>query len=310
MLDVKRLRILREVAKQGSFSAAADALSYTQSAVSQQIATLERETGTTLVDRGPRGIMLTEAGEALVTATEDIICKLGAAEAELEALAGLRGGRVRVSAFTTVAATLIPPSFARFSREHPAVQMSLIEREPDDAMPLLKAGELEIALGVAYETLPLATEGIEEVELLRDPFYLAVPPDHRLAHAPRVKLKDLGEEQWIHDDCRGVCGQASLKALQAAGVDPMIAFETNEYAVAQGLVAAGVGVALLPGLALTNLREDIVIRDLHGAAPMRRIVACLREGAYRSPAVDAMLEIMGEVAEGFRPERTPLAEVV
>jgi|SRR5215204_3374859 len=300
MLDVRRLRVLREVARQGSFSAAAEELSYTQSAVSQQIATLERESGAVLVDRGARGIRLTEAGEALVAATDEVIEKLGAAEAELEAIAGLRGGRLRVSAFTTVGATLVPPAFTAFARRHPGVQLSLVEREPEDAMPMLKAGEIEIALGVAYADLPMETEGIEEVELLRDPFYLALPADHPCARARHVRLADFADEQWVHDDCRGVCGKASVKALRAAGIEPMIAFETNDYNVAQGLVAAGVGVSLLPGLALLNAREDIVIRDLHGAAPVRRIVACLRAGAHRSAATDAMLEILREVADGFR----------
>src|SRR4051812_29340939 len=146
MLDVKRLRVLREVAEQGSFSGAAEALSYTQSAVSQQIAALERETGSTLVDRGARGIRLTDAGRALVEHAEAILSRLAAAEAELEAIAGLRGGRVRLASFPSAGAALVPLAIATFSKRHPAIELSLREAEPEDSVPLLKSGELEVAL--------------------------------------------------------------------------------------------------------------------------------------------------------------------
>src|SRR5437660_513 len=126
MLEVKRLRVLREVSVQGSFSGAADALSYTQSAVSQQIAALEREAGATLVDRGARGVRLTDAGRALVEHSEAILARLAAAEDELEAIAGLRGGRMRLASFPTAGATLVPLATAAFSRRHPAVALALV----------------------------------------------------------------------------------------------------------------------------------------------------------------------------------------
>src|ERR671933_759934 len=144
MLDVKRLRVLREVAEQGSFSGAADALSYTQSAVSQQIAALEREAGATLVERGTRGGTLTEAGRALVEHSEAILTRLAAAEDELEAIAGLRGGRMRLASFPTAGATLAPRAIARFREEHPDVELSLVPAEPDERLPRLKAGELDL----------------------------------------------------------------------------------------------------------------------------------------------------------------------
>src|SRR5438445_596781 len=150
MLDVKRMRVLREVAAQGSFSAAAAALAYTQSAVSQQIAALEREAGTELVHRSARGVRLTEAGDALVCHAEVIFARIAAAEAELEAIAGLRGGRLRLASFPTAGATLVPLAIAEFSRRHPAVELTLIEAEPEDALPKLKAGELDVALAFEY----------------------------------------------------------------------------------------------------------------------------------------------------------------
>ena len=135
MLDVRRMRVLREVAVRGSFSAAAEALSFTQSAVSQQIAALEREAGTTLVQRSARGVRLTEAGEALVRHAEAILARLAEAEAELEAIAGLRGGRLRMAAFESAGATLMPLAIAAFRERHPAVELSMTLSEPEDCDP-------------------------------------------------------------------------------------------------------------------------------------------------------------------------------
>src|SRR5919197_230873 len=282
MLDVRRLKVLKEVAEQGSFSAAAESLAYTQSAVSQQIAALEREAATTLVERGPRGIRLTDAGRALVTHAEDILCRLGAAEAELEAIAGLRGGRVRLSAFPTAGATLVPLAVKSFMARHPGVELQLYEREPEDGVAMLKSGELDIALSIGYEgagTVHNPTDGVEELDLFEDPTYLAMPADHRLAR----------------------------KALNNAGFEPTIVFETDDYNVAQGLVAAGMGVTLLPEMALQNLREDIVVRPLGTQVPHRRIMACLLEGAYRSPATDAMVGILREAVAEHTTARQELA---
>src|SRR5213596_2494958 len=155
MLDVRRMRVLREVAVRGSFSAAAEALSFTQSAVSQQIAALEREAGTMLVQRGARGVRLTEAGEALVRHADAILCRLAEAEAELEAIAGLKGGRLRMAAFESAGATLMPLAIAQFRERHPAVELSLSLSEPDDSVPKLKSGELEIALAFDAQGLPV-----------------------------------------------------------------------------------------------------------------------------------------------------------
>src|SRR4051794_6082578 len=231
MLDVRRLRVLKEVAEQGSFSAAAESLAYTQSAVSQQIAALEREAGATLVDRGPRGIRLTDAGRALVVHAEEILAKLGAAEAELEAIAGLRGGRVRLAAFPTAGATIVPLAVKTFTHRHPGVELQLCEREPDEAVPMLKAGELDIALSIGYDgagTVHNPTEGIEELGLFDDPTYLAMSADHPLARKSRVKLSELSEDKWIHSACKGTCGAVALRALHNAGFEPHIVFETDD----------------------------------------------------------------------------------
>src|SRR5829696_4235098 len=165
MLDVRRMRVLREVAVRGSFSAAAEALSFTQSAISQQIAALEREAGCALVQRNARGIRLTEAGEALVRHAEAILARLSEAEAELEAIAGLRGGRLRLASFESAAATLMPLAIAAFRAEHPGVELSLIIAEPDDSAPLLRGGEIDLALGYDSRIRP-EVDGIARRQLV------------------------------------------------------------------------------------------------------------------------------------------------
>src|SRR3954471_3178064 len=206
MLDVKRMRILKEVADRGSFSAAAEALSYTQSAVSQQIAALEREAGTQLVTRGSRGIRLTEAGEALVRHADAILTRLADAEAELEAIRGLRGGRLRLAAFPTVGATLMPLAIATFRERHPDIELTVRQLEPEDSLPLLKSGELDIALTIEPSVRPEDEDGVECQFLLDDPMYVALPLDHPLGNKPRLRMKDLAGEAWIGTTDACSCG--------------------------------------------------------------------------------------------------------
>src|SRR3954452_22532665 len=308
MLDVKRMRILKEVADHGSFSAAAEALSYTQSAVSQQIAALEREAGTQLVTRGSRGIRLTEAGEALVRHADAILTRLADAEAELEAIAGLRGGRLRLAAFPTVGATLMPLAIATFRDRHPDIELTVRQLEPEDSLPLLKSGELDIALTIEPSKSD-AAEGLESTFLLDDPMFAALPLHHPLAHKSRVRLKDLASESWIGTTDACSCGTLVRNHCIRVGFEPRITFESDDYLQIQGLIAAGVGVALIPTLALTTVRDDIVIRDLGNEAPVRKIAAATLPGAQRSPAARAMLGVLKDVATQYAKPAPHLAAV-
>jgi molybdate transport repressor ModE-like protein len=308
MLDVKRMRILKEVADRGSFSAAAEALSYTQSAVSQQIAALEREAGTQLVTRGSRGIRLTEAGEALVRHADAILTRLADAEAELEAIAGLRGGRLRLAAFPTVGATLMPLAIATFRERHPEVELTVRQLEPEDSLPLLKSGELDIALTIEPNSIH-DTEGLESSFLLDDPMFAALPLNHKLANKARVRLKDLSNESWIGTTDACSCGTLVRNHCIRVGFDPRITFESDDYLQIQGLVAAGVGVAMIPTLALTTVRDDIVIRDLGNDAPVRKIAAATLPGAQRSPAARAMLSVLSDVATQYAKPKSHLTAV-
>jgi DNA-binding transcriptional LysR family regulator len=305
MLDVKQLRVLKAVAEHGSFSAAAEALSYTQPAISQQVAALERQTGTTLVDRTSRGVRLTDAGLTLVDHAEVVLARLAAAEAELEAMAGIRGGRVRLASFPTAGASLLPPAVVLFTQRHPDVELSFVEREPEEAAQMLRAAELEVGIVFEYAEynqpeLERFYEGIELHRLVDDPMYLALPLGHPAANKPRVRLRDLSDETWIQESGNhSWCGRFHETACLAAGFKPKVSFRSDDYNVVQGLVAAGVGISLLPGLSLTNVRDDIVIRSLGPNAPTRRIAAATLAGRYRSPATEAMLGILEEVAARF-----------
>src|SRR3954454_4392006 len=183
MLDVRRLRVLREVAARGSFSAAAESLSFTQSAVSQQIAALERESGAKLIERFPRGIRLTDAGRALVDHADAILARLDDAEEELAAIAGLRGGRLRIATFQSAGATLIPRAVGEFHRRHPDVDLTVKQEEYVGA-EMLRAGEVDLTIVMDFAHAPLVASELELTKLLDDPYDVVLPQDHPLADRP------------------------------------------------------------------------------------------------------------------------------
>jgi DNA-binding transcriptional LysR family regulator len=300
MLNVNRLRILIEVANRGSFSAAADALSYTQSAVSQQIAALEAETGVTLLERLPRGVRLTPAGQVLRSYAEGIVARLHAAEAEMAAIAGLRGGQLRMASFPTAGATLMPLAIAIFRAQHPEVELTLAEGEPEEMAPRLSAGEFDIALLFEFEgTSQSLGPDLSRLELFEDPMFLALPADHALARRRTLRLENLRAEAWIQTSASSPCARHVVRSCHAAGFEPIVSFESDDYQTVQGLVAAGVGVALIPKLALSGAREDIAIRALSPASPVREVVAATPDGTRLTAAAAAMRQILTDVATRF-----------
>ncbi len=312
MLDVKRMRVLREVAARGSFSAAAESLSYTQSAISQQIAALEREAGTTLVERSARGVRLTDAGRALVVHADAILARLADAEAELEAIAGLRAGRVRMASFPSAGATVMPKAIAAFRKAHPGVEVQLHPAEPDDALAMLRAGEVDIALSITttFDDAARGHEGMELTHILDDPMYVTTPDWHPLARKRSLRLADLAEEQWILGST-GSCPDTSifLRECERAGFEPRIVFHSDDYFAIQGFVAAGMGVSFIPDLALVALRDDITIRSLGARPPARRIMAATLQDSWASPAKAAMLEHLVAVGKEFAGRHRELALV-
>ncbi len=299
MLNVARLKVLVEVAARGSFSSAADALSYTQSAVSQQIATLEAETGMTLLERHARGVRVTPAGSALVEHAEGILARLDAAEAELSAIAGLRAGRLRMASFPTAGATLMPLAIATFRSRYPEIELTLAEGEPEEIAPRLRAGEFDLALLFEFDEPETDVEDLDRVELLHDPMYLALPSAHPLATKEGLRLQELHGEAWVQTSHASPCARHVVRSCHAAGFEPNVSFESDDYQTVQGLVAAGVGVALIPELALSVVREDIVIRELSPRPPVRQVIAAAPSDARLSPATPAMLEILSRAAERY-----------
>jgi len=303
MLNVGRLRILTEVAYRGSFSAAAEALSYTQSAVSQQIATLEAETGMALLERHPRGVSLTAAGHTLVSHAEGILARLEAAESALAAIAGLRGGRLRVASFSTAGATLMPLAIATFRATYPDVELTLAEGEPEEIVPRLRAGELDLALLFEFAGETLLGKDMDRIELLDDPMYLALPRAHPLVDKRQLRLWDLSGEAWVQTSRSSPCALHVVRSCHEAGFEPNVAFESDDYQTVQGLVAAGVGVALIPELALSVVREDIAIRSLSPTPPVRQVIAATPASARLVPAAPAMLGVLEAAARHYEQQR-------
>lgn len=309
MLDVRRLRVLREVVERGSFSAAAESLAFTQSAVSQQISALEREVGTRLLERNSRGVSLTDAGRALMVHGDAILGRVADAEAELAAIAGLHSGRLHVTTFPTAGATIVAKAIVEFRRRHPGVELTLTPREPEETIAALRAGEADIAVTVEAEGDQLApAPEFTRLDLLDDPMSLVLAADHPLASREQLRLSDFADDEWILGPV-ACCPEARVvtRACAEAGFEPRMAFESEDYLAVQGFIASGFGVALVPELALVAVRPDVVVRELEGPAPFRQVFAATLADSWESPAKQAMLDVLLEVSRDFSVVRTQLA---
>jgi DNA-binding transcriptional LysR family regulator len=308
MLHLGRLRVLTEVVGRGSFSAAAESLAYTQSAVSQAVARLEAETGAVLVVRDRRGVRPTPAGEALVSHAEAIFAQIDAAEAELDAILGVRGGPLRMASFPSAGATLMPLAIARFRARYPKVALTLAEGEPEEIAPRLRAGEFDLALLFEFPGVrERPGAGLSTSQLLVDPMYVVLPAAHRLATKHALTLTDLRDQDWVQTSAASPCARHVVRSCLAAGFEPNVTFESDDYETVQGLVAAGVGVALIPRLALSHLHPGIVVRALAPRSPARRVVTATMNGPGVAPAARTMIDVLGEVARRYTDEPEPVA---
>jgi DNA-binding transcriptional LysR family regulator len=298
MLNSGRLNVFREVIERGSFSAAAEALAYSQSAVSQAIATLEGEAGAALIERSRGGVRPTAAGAALFAHVGGILAQMEAAESELAAIAAGRGGTLRTASFPSAGATLMPAAIAGFRASHPGVELTLAEGEPEEIGPRLRGGEFDLVLLYEFEGVgERLTAGMRRFDLLDDPLHLALPADHRLARrkAP-PRLADLADESFIQTSEASPCARHVVRSCHIAGFEPRVSFESDDYAAVQGLVAAGVGVALIPQLALSPVRADVVVRPLGPSGPVRKVFAATPRAAAATPAVATMLDVLRATA--------------
>ncbi|MER7816686.1 LysR family transcriptional regulator [Streptomyces sp. NPDC096153] len=288
MIEARHLRVLRAVAATGSFSAAARELGCTQPAVSQQMKALEASAGTPLLVRTGREMRLTQAGEALVRHAAGILAGLTAAEEEVAAIAGLRAGRVRLVSFSSGSSTLVPTALASLRAAHPGTRVSLVEAEPPRSEEMLREGDCDVALAFRYGAGGAEWADLVVRPLLSDRLVGLVPEGHRLADAGSVSIADLADEPWIAGCPR--CRRQLVAVCEESGFTPRIDFATDDYPAVVGLVGAGLGVAVLPELALESVlpkgaRTVAVEPPVH-----REIVALTLPDLAQVPAVAATLD--------------------
>jgi DNA-binding transcriptional LysR family regulator len=315
MLDVTRLRVLVAVARHGSVTAAARALNYAQPSVSHHLSRLEAETGALLTQRAGRGVRLTDAGQLLAERAEEILGRLDAAENELAAHVGLRAGRIRLAAFPSALSTLVPMAAARLEAENPGLDLTLAEAEPPEALRMLRAGYVDVALvfrhyqdGVTVSPPGDADVGTRSGLLLDVPIHLVTRagPDARAPGAaadepplpPGPELADYADYRWIGGCER--CRSYLVWQCELAGFSPNIAFTTDDFVAVQALVAAGLGITTLPGLALRAARHPGI-----QAAPLpgshRQVLAVTYGQAPEPPAVARLLDVLSVIAGAERP---------
>ncbi|MGW1073158.1 LysR substrate-binding domain-containing protein [Streptomyces sp. NPDC002537] len=295
MFDTRHIKTFHAVVTAGSYSAAARALGYTQPAITQQIKALERAVGTPLFVRVGRRMRLTEAGEALTRHAETILDSLTSAQQQMSSLTRLRAGRVRVCAFPSASATLVPEALARLAADHPAVRVELLEGEPPDSIRRLVRGECDITLAFTYpglhEHIP---DEVVEIRLMEDQLTVLMPTGHPLARRRAVKLADLSGERWIAGCLR--CRTNFLHECAELGFAPDIAFTTDDNLVVQSLVAEGLGVAMMPGLVLSFLRHDKITGRALDPASRRQVSAYVLREHLRIPATVLVLDELKAVA--------------
>ncbi|MDI3404758.1 LysR family transcriptional regulator [Streptomyces cavernicola] len=313
MLNVRRLLLLAEVAERGSLTAAAAALSMTTSAASQQMSQLEREAGQPLIERLPRGVRTTAAGAALAERGRAVRRELQAAEADLEAFGHLDRGVVTLGSFPTASASLLPLALTRFRRAHPQVRTVVRAGVLAQLREMLHTGEVELSLLWDYDWNRVDDDQLTLTPLLEDPTVLVVPTSSPLVDSDRVRLSDLADQEWIIRAENHPVADVLRRACRRAGFEPRIAYASHDYQEAQAMVAAGLGLALAPRLALTNRRSDVRLLPLSPepaaqsareqpvgeAAPIRRILLAGSAQRAATPAAQAMARVLHTVARGF-----------
>ena len=301
MLDVERLRALHAVAKHGSVRAAADALHVTTSAVSQQVAKLERETGQVMLERHGRGVRLTDAAQLLAEHADRILSMVEQAASDLEAIRGAAVGELAIAAFPTAARGLLPPALRALDESQPQLRVRLREMEPHEAVPLVERGRYDMAIVQDWFNVPLAIpEGLAKAPILDDQADIALPAGHPLASRERVDLDDLSGEPWISQSPGAICRDWLVHTLRSRGAEPRIAHMADEYATQLTLVAAGLGISVLPRLGRCDVPPGVTIAQVTPALT-RHVYAIWRQEAARRPAIRVTVDALRAVAGGVRP---------
>jgi DNA-binding transcriptional LysR family regulator len=290
MVDLRRVRTLREVADRGTIAAAADALHLTPSAVSQQLAALQREVGTTLIEPHGRSVRLTPVAHVLLEHAAPLFAQLERLRSEIDAHTAGEVGDIRVAAFPTAIAGIVAPAVADLAKRAPRVRIRVREAETPDAIDALLQREADVVVAMESGHAPAADDTrFHRRNLARDHLDVVLPDDHPLACKELVALADLAGETWVAPLEGWSCDHVFEGACQAAGFTPAVEHRTTDWAAIKALVGAGLGVALVPRLAQPHPPPNVVIRPLTGEPPARHLFAMCRAGAEHAPAVAAVL---------------------
>jgi len=303
MLELRRLRLLRELHERGTIAAVADALRFTPSAVSQQLAMLEREAGVALLERAGRGVRLTDAALVLVGHADALLERAALAEADLAAAAGTIGGRGRIAGFQSVALRLALPAMQALARDAPGLRCELVESEPEQSLPALAVGEVDLVLADEWQHQPRARpEGVVRHDLHQDPVRLVLPADHPAAreHPVAVPLSALAGDTWTtgHPGT-GWEEMTERTCRRLGGFDPAIRHRANDSVISLALVSRGLAVTMLPDLVAPETHPGVAVRDIADEPVYRTIFAATRAADARRPSVRALLAAVGDVATGL-----------
>lgn len=299
MLDLRRLRLLRELASRGTIGAVAEALAYSPSAVSQQLAQLEKEAGVKLLERAGRNVRLTPAGQTLVTHAEALLARVEEAEADLAATASQVTGTVSVATFQSAGLYLLAPALKRLAAEHPALRVEVHDAEPEATLPSLALGALDLVLGDEYPFLPRPTDPRLDIEpLLREQFRLLLPAGHVLAaRGGPVALASLRDEPWATGKGDSHYAELTVRACRAlGGFEPDVRHRSNDLMMLIALVANGQAVTLLPDLVGPDRDAAAAVRDIAEGPIARTVFSAVRRGSMRKPALIALRAALAEEA--------------
>ncbi|MGH3323039.1 MAG: LysR family transcriptional regulator [Streptomyces sp.] len=296
MFNLERLRVLHEISVHGTVGGAADALYVTTSAISQQMAKLERETGQQLLARTGRGVRLTDAGRLLAGHAERVLSLLEVAQADLEAHRGQAVGELLLGAFPTAARGLLPAALTMLREEHPQLHPRLTEMEAESAVPRLLRGDIDMAVVLDWHNRPLSLpSGLCKAALLEDPTDLAMPAGHPLADRRRVELREFAEEEWVSWPDGEFCHEWLMTTLRGEGIEPRLSHRAEEHSTQLALVAAGLGVAVAPRLGRGPLPRGVAVVPVHHTL-RRHIHAIWRQDADRRPSIRAAVAALEKAA--------------
>ncbi|MEU9720797.1 LysR family transcriptional regulator [Streptomyces sp. NPDC047976] len=295
--DIKKLRILRTLADQGTVTATAEALHMTPSAVSQQLTNLARQLGVPLLEPQGRRVRLTDAAHLVLRHTEAVFAQLERADAELTGYRSGESGEVRVGAFSTAVPVLVVPAVAALRLTHPGIEVRVQETEAAESYELLSAGAVDLALSLAAHAPTARDTRFTRITLLEDPLDVALPPDHPLAAAPVLRLADLSADRWIYGGS-GPWSEITRSACEPAGFVPEQAHSASGWTAILAMVEAGMGVALVPRM-VSARASGVTVRTLTHDRPTRHVIAALRRGTEAAPAVARVLAALRTAAAGL-----------